>query len=147
MGSRRISWRWFLLAALVALALVAGGVVWSARPKKNAIKIEVTGTRGLAFQGTAEVDGEPQELNGTVPAELILEGRRVTYSFTSKAKSGGFQVKALLDGKAIGSAGSAPGTSRGIRGWVQSNWGWGPPRVSWENFSRDQDKGWLAPPP
>jgi hypothetical protein len=147
MGSRRISRRWFLLTALlVALALVAG-IVWSARPKTNAITIEVTGTSGLPFQGTAEVDGTHQELNGTVPAEFSLEGRRVTYSFTSTKKSGGFQVRVLLGDLAIASAGSGNPPIRGIRGWVQSDWGWDYPRRSFENFSRDDDKGWLAPPP
>jgi hypothetical protein len=146
---RLISKRWFLLAALlVAVALVVvGGIVWSARPKKNTIKIEVTGTSGLAFQGTAEVDGRSQELNGTVPAEFIVEGRRVVYSFTSTDESGGFQVRALLGDRAVGSAGSGTPPIRGIRGWVKSDWGWDLPRHSFENFSRDHDKGWLAPPP
>jgi hypothetical protein len=150
MGSRRLSLRWFLVAALavvLALGLAGAGVAWSARPKPLAVKIEVTGTRGLPFEGTAEVDGETQPLNGTVPAEFSLEGRRVTYSLTSKATSGGFQVRALLGDLAVGSAGSAPGTSRGIRGWVISDWGWDQPRHSFENFDRDDDKGWLAPPP
>jgi hypothetical protein len=150
MGSRRLSLRWFLLAALVvvvALGLVGASVLWSARPKPLAVKIEVTGARGLAFQGTAEVDGEPQELNGTVPAEFSLEGRRVTYSFTSMQKRGGFQVRVLLGDLAIASAGSGNPPKRGIRGWVQSDWGWDWPRRSFENFSRDDDKGWLAPPP
>jgi hypothetical protein len=155
MASRRISRRWVLCAALlVALALVVGRIVWSARPKKNALTIEVTGTSGLAFQGTAEVDGRSEELNGTVPAEFHLEARRLTYSFTSTKKSGGFQVRVLLDDRAgvgrkvaISSAGSGNPPSRGIRGWVKSDWGWDAPRRSFENFSRDDDKGWLAPPP
>lgn len=148
MSPRRIAKRWLLLAAfLVVLALVGGGVVWSARPKKNVVTIEVTGTSGLAFQGTAEVDGRSQELNGTVPAKFSLEARQLTYSFTSTAERGGFQVRVLLGDVALSSAGSAPGTSRGIRGWVKSDWGWDPPRKSFECFSRDADEGWLAPPP
>ena len=150
MSPRRISKRRFLLALavlLVALALVAGGVVWSARPKKNVITLEVTGTSGLAFQGTAEVDGRSQELKGTVPAKFSLEARRLTYSFTSTEESGGLQVRVLLCDVAISSAGSGDPPIRGIRGWVKSDWGWDAPRRSFENFSRDDDKGWLAPPP
>jgi hypothetical protein len=147
--TRRLSKRWFLLAALLlAVALVAvGGVLWSARPKKLPVKLEVTGTPGLPFHGTAEVDGRSQELNGTVPAEFIVEGRLVVYSFTSTDESGGFQVRALLGNRAVGSAGSGTPPIRGIRGWVKSDWGWDLPRHSFENFSRDDDKGWLAPPP
>jgi hypothetical protein len=146
---RRISKRWFVFATLlVVVALVAGGVAWSASPKTNTIKFEVTGTSGLAFQGTAEVDGRSQELNGTVPAEFVVEGRFVVYSFTSTAKSGGFQVRALIGDRAVGSAGSGNPPIRGIRGWVKSNWGWEEPRQRhmFENFSRDDDQGWLAPP-
>jgi hypothetical protein len=146
MGSRP-SRRWILLAALlVVVALVVGGL-WFAYPKKNVITIEVTGTSGLAFQGTAEVDGISQELNGPVPAKFTLEARRLTYSFTSTDKSGVFQVKILLGDVAISSAGSNNPPIRGIRGWVISDWGWEPPRRSFENFSRDEDQGWLAPPP
>jgi hypothetical protein len=124
MGSRP-SRRWFLLAALlVAVALVVG-VLWSARPKKTAITIEVTG----------------------IPAEFTLEARRLTYSFTSTEESGGFQVRVLLGEVAISSAGSGNPPIRGIRGWVKSDWGWDSPRRSFENFFRDEDKGWLAPPP
>jgi hypothetical protein len=142
---RRISKPWFFFAAfLLALALVVvGGVVWYARPKKDTITIEVTGTSGLPFEGTAEVDGVSQELNGTVPAEFVVEGSLVVYSFTSKAKSGGFQVRALRGDRAVGSAGSGDPPIRGIRGWVKSN----PPDHGFENFSRDDDKGWLRPPP
>jgi hypothetical protein len=148
---RRISKRWFLVAAvLVGLALIAGGVAWSARPKKNTIVFEVTGTSGLAIQGTAEVDGTTQELNGTVPAKFVVEGSRVVYSFISTEKSGGFQVRAVLGDLAVGSAGSGDPPIRGIRGWVISYWGWEPPGYfppSFENFSRDDDQGWLNPPP
>jgi hypothetical protein len=132
---------------VLALGLAAAGVVWYARPKTLTVKFEVTGTPGLPFHGTAEVDGRTEELNGTVPAELVVEGRLVAYSFTSTAKSGGFQVRALLGDRAVGSAGSGNPPSRGIRGWVKSDWGWDLPRHSFENFSRDDDEGWLAPPP
>jgi hypothetical protein len=150
MGSRRISKRWIILAAiLVVVGLVAGGgVLWSRQPKKLAVKLEVTGTRGLPFQGTAEVDGVSQDLNGTVPAEFTVEGSLVVYSFTSTAKSGGFQVRALLGERAVGSAGSGNPPIRGVRGWVKSDQTEDlRERHMFENFSRDNDQGWLAPPP
>jgi hypothetical protein len=137
---------------LVALALVAAGVAagvfWYAQPKTLAVKLEVTGTPGLAFRGTAEVDGTTQELSGTVPAEFVVEGRLVVYSFTSTDESGTFQVKALLGNRSVGSAGSGNPPKRGIRGWVKSD----PKedlgeRHMFENFDRDNDKGWYAPPP
>jgi hypothetical protein len=153
MGSR-LSKRWFLLAALLvvlALALGVAGVVWSARPKTLPVVIEVTGPPGFTFRGTADADGRPQELNGTIPpsgpARFFLEGRRVVYSFTSTEEAGEFQVRVLLGDVAISSAGSQNPPIAGVRGWVKSDWGWSPPRRSWETFSRDEDKGWLAPPP
>jgi hypothetical protein len=140
---------------LVALALVVvGGVSWFARPPLLTVKLEVTGKRGLPFQGTVEVDGATQELNGTIPEEFVFEGHLVVYSFTSTDKSGGFQVRALLGNRAVGSAGSGTPPIRGIRGWVKSEWGWDLvtwerrlPNHSFENFPRDDDEGWLAPPP
>ena len=57
---------------LVVLALVVAGVAWSARPKKTAVTIEVSGRPGLAIKGTAEVDGSTQELTGAVPARFVL---------------------------------------------------------------------------
>jgi hypothetical protein len=139
--------RWLLLAALlVVVALVAAGVAWSARPKTNALVIKVSGTSGLALQGTAEVDGSPRELTGTVPTEFHLEGRRVTYSLTTTEDAGEFRVHTVLGQATLGSAGSLNPPRYGVRGWVQSDWGWSPPRRWIESFDKAEDKGWLSPP-
>jgi hypothetical protein len=148
-----MSRRWFLVAALVVVvALVAGGavggVVWSARPKTNAVVIKVSGTSGLALEGTAEVDGSPRELTGTVPTEFHLEGRRVTYSLKTPEDAGEFRVHVTLGDVTLGSAGSTNPPVYGIRGWVQSDWGWSPRPRNWiENFNKAEEKGWLTPPP
>jgi hypothetical protein len=142
--------RWFLVTAvLVVLALVVAGVVWSARPKTNAIVIKVTGTPGLILHGTAEIDGNSRELTGTVPTEFLLEGRRVTYSLTTTEDSGEFRVFAALGDVTLKSAGSLNPPKNGVRGWVQSDWGWGSsrPRDWIETFPRDGEQDWLSPPP
>jgi hypothetical protein len=151
MGGSGMSRRWFLLLALlvvVVLALVGGGAVWLARPKKTAVTIDVyPGTPGVAFKGTAEVDGRPQELTGTVPKQFVLEGYRVTYSLTSTEDSGEFRVRAVLGDITLGSAGSEDPPRNGIRGWVKSGWGWSRPKHWIECFPRDGEAKWLTPPP
>jgi hypothetical protein len=145
-----MSRRWILLTTLlvvVAVALVAAYVVWSARPKTNAIVIKVAGTRGLPLQGTAEVDGISRELKGTVPTEFHLEGRRITYSLTTTEDEGEFRVWAIQGDVTLGSSSSLSPPKFGVRGWVQSDWGWSPPRRWIENFDREAGKGWLSPPP
>jgi hypothetical protein len=147
-----MSKRWILLTALlvvVVLATFGTYVVWSARPKTNAIVIKVDGTRGLALQGTAEVDGSSRELTGTVPTEFHLEGRRVTFSLTTPEDSGEFRVFVVLGDVTLKSSSSLNPPTNGVRGWVQSDWGWSQPRPrDWiEIFPRKGGKEWLSPPP
>jgi hypothetical protein len=144
-----MSKRWLvLLAVLVVLSLGAAGTVWAmGRPKKNTVVLEVFGTNGVPFKGTAEVDGSTQELTGTVPAEFTLEGYRMKYTFTTTADSGEFRVKATLGGVALGSSGSGSPPKNGVRGWVKSDWGWSPPSHWIEPFDKDGQPAWLSPPP
>jgi hypothetical protein len=140
--------RLVLIGFLLVPALAVAGAVWLAWPKKNVVIVEVyPGTPGIAFKGTAEVDGVTQELVGTVPARFVLEGCRVTYSLTSAEDSGEFRVKAIIGDAALGSTGSGNPPRNGVRGWVKSNWGWSPPNHWIESFDKDGDKGWMAPPP
>jgi hypothetical protein len=145
-----MSKRWVLfLTILVVLALGTAGTVWAmGRPKKNTIVLEVSGTNGLAFKGTAEVDGTSRDLSGSVPAEFVLEGYRMKYTFTTTAVSGEFRVKAIRDGVTLGgAAGSGNPPKNGARGWVKSDWGWSPPRYWLEPFDMDGQPEWLSPPP
>jgi hypothetical protein len=144
-----MSKRWFLfLTILVVLALGTAGTVWAmGRPKKNAIVLEVSGTNGLAFKGTAEVDGRTQDLTGSVPAEFALEGYRMKYTITTTADSGEFRVKAILGGVTLGGSGSGSPPKNGVRGWVKSDWGWSPPSNWIEPFDREGQPEWLSPPP
>ncbi len=144
-----MSRRRFLLIAVpvVLLLLGAATLVWLARPEKATVIIEVSGTPGLAVQGTSEVDGEPGELEGTVPAKFVLEGSRVTFSLTSTAGSGEFRVRAAIGDRAFGSLGSGRPPSRGIRGWVKTGWAWGSTSHWLEGFTREEDEGWDKPPP
>jgi hypothetical protein len=143
-----MSRRRFLLAVLAVVALVIAGAVWIARPQKTKLTLEVyPGTPGLAFQGTAEVDGSSRELAGTVPKQFVLEGYRVTYSLTSAEEAGEFRVRALIGDVAIGSSGSGNPPRNGVRGWVKSSWGRSGP-ISWiESFHKDEPGKWLTPPP
>jgi hypothetical protein len=140
---------WVLIVGpLVVLALLVAGGVWLAWPKKNTVTIEVfPGTPGVAFHGTADVDGVSRELTGTVPDQFVLEGYRITYSLTSGDEAGEFRVKATIGGVAIGSSGSGNPPTKGVRGWVKSNWGWSPPDHWIESFGKDADTGWMSPPP
>ena len=144
MSGRRLT----ILIVLVLLAVVGTGVAGVGWPKKSKVTIEVyPGTSGLAFQGTADVDGVSQELTGTVPAKFVLEGYRMTYSLTSPADAGEFRVKALIGETALGSSGSGDPPTRGVRGWVKSGWGWQTPSHWIESFTKEGDTGWMSPPP
>ena len=144
-----MSRRWVLFVGLLIVpALVVAGTLWLVWPKKNVVTLEVyPGTPGTAFHLTADVDGVSQERSGTVPAQFVLEGRRVTYSLTSAEDAGEFRVKALIGGVALGSSGSGNPPKNGVRGWVKSHWGWSPPEHWIESFDKDADKGWKSPPP
>jgi hypothetical protein len=143
----RLFLRIALLFLLFMVPVVAGGAVWSARPQKTAVALEVTGKPGLEIKGTAEVDGTARELTGTVPAEFALEGYHLTYSFTTPEDAGEFRVKALQGGAALGSATSGNPPKNKVRGWVKSNWAWAPPDHWIESSDRDQELRWLRPPP
>ena len=135
------------LSAVLALVVVGAGAVWFARPRKLPVTVDVTGTRGLAIKGTAEVDGRTQELTGDVPAKFVLDGSRVTFSLSTTEDSGEMRVRAAIGDVAFGSNSSGNPPKRGVRGWVQSGWGWSTP-TSWiEGFDLDGDQSWMAPPP
>jgi hypothetical protein len=135
------------------LLAAAAVVVWLGRPKKTAVTLEVTGTRGLAVKGTCEEDGHSRDLAGEVPTrrgEVLrfdLEGYRVTYSLMTEEDSGEFRVKPIVGGNALGPGGSQNPPKKAVRGWVQSAW-WGSPPNSWiESHDKDKQEGWLKPPP
>jgi hypothetical protein len=71
----------------------------------------------------------------------------VTYSLTSPADAGEFRVKAVFGGVALGSSGSGDPPTKGVRGWVKSNWGWEEPSHWIETFNKDNDQGWMSSPP
>jgi hypothetical protein len=143
-----MSKRRFLLLALAVVLLTAGGIsAWFAWPRKTVLTVEVTGTRGLAIQGTCEVDGSPRDLTGSVPTQFVLEGYRVTYSLVAPKDSGQFRVRDVIRDRAFGAAGSGNPPRNGVRGWVKSGW-WGTEPAHWiEAFARDGQPGWLKPPP
>jgi hypothetical protein len=142
-----MSKRWVLLLLLVVVALAVAGVVWYGQPQKIVLTIEVTGRRGLAVKGTADVDGVKQELTGTLPARFVLEGHRITYSLANTEDSGEVRAKALIADAAIGSSTTGDPPKYNIRGWVQANWWWSPPSHGIESFDPDADTGWRFPPP
>jgi hypothetical protein len=141
--------RYVFLALSVVLLLVvaAAAVVWFARPKKTAVTLEVSGTRGLAVKGTCEVDGNSRDLTGEVPTQFDLQGYRVTYSLTTPEDSGEFRVKAAVGDKVLGAGGSGSPPKNAVRGWVKSLWWWSPPSYWIESQDKDEQQGWLVPPP
>jgi hypothetical protein len=146
MTRRRI----LLIAIPVVLLLVAAGAaaaVWFARPKQVTVTLQVTGTRGLPFKGTAEVDGRSQDLSGTIPAQFELKGSRVIFTFVSTEDSGEMQVKGLIDGIAFGSGTTRNPPQNGIRGWVNCGWASSTPGSWYERFDRDNPPKWMVPPP
>jgi hypothetical protein len=139
--------RFLLLALLVLLLSAAAIAVWFALPKKTAVTVEVSGTPGLAVQGTCDVDGNSRDLTGTVPTQFVLEGYRVTYSLTSAEDSGEFRVRTVIRDQAYGSSSSGSPPRNGVRGWVKSAW-WGARPDHWiESFHREEQRGWFSPPP
>jgi hypothetical protein len=152
-GESRMSRRRILLIALPAVlvlgvaAAAVGAAVWFARPKKVAVTLDVTGTRGLAIKLTADEDGKRRELTDTVPRKFDLEGYRVTYSLTSTEDAGEFRVKAAIGETGLASATSGNPPRKGIRGWVKSGWGGSFPSHWLESFYPDEERGWRVPPP
>ena len=145
--SRRRSLLIALPVVVLLLAAGAAAAAWFARPKKVAVTVEVSGTPGLTVKGTAEVDGNTQELTGTVPTKFVLEGSRMTFSLTTPADEGEFRVKTILGGKALAPGGSGSPPKNGVRGWVKSGWGWSPPEFWTEPFDKDAKPAWMTPPP
>jgi hypothetical protein len=145
-----MSKRWLLsLAVLLVLVLAAAaaGVVWYAQPQKVVVTIEVTGRRGLAVKGTADVDGVRQELTGSLPTRFVLEGYKVTYSLANTEDAGEIRAKAMIDDAALGSSTTGDPPKYGIRGWVQSSW-WRSPPTDWiESYDLEKDEAWKRPPP
>jgi hypothetical protein len=143
--------RILLLAIMVVLLLVVGGAVagglWYASPKKVAVTLDVSAPAGFATKGTSEVDGQSQDLTGSGSTKFELEGRRIVFTFTSPENTGEFKVKTIVHGntRAPGSSGDPP--KRGVRGWVKSGWAWEAPSEWVEMFDKDQDTGWMKPPP
>jgi hypothetical protein len=143
-----MSKRWLLLlAVLVVLAMAAAGALWYGQPQKTVVTLEITGPRGLAVKGTADVDGVQQELTGTLPTKFVLEGRRITYSLANTEDSGEVRAKAIIDDLATGSSTTGDPPKYRIRGWVQAQWWRSPPSHGIESFDPDADTGWRFPPP
>jgi hypothetical protein len=148
-----MSKRRFLLIAIpvvvlpVVLLLAAAVALWFARPKPAAVTIEVTGTAGLPIKGTSEVDGKTQDLTGTVPTRFVLEGHKVTFSLTTPLNDGEFRVKTTAGETLLAPSGSGSPPKNGVRGWVQTSWGWSSPTHWIEPYPKDGQQGWLKPPP
>jgi hypothetical protein len=136
-----------LLTLAVFLLLAIAAAVWLSWPKKVAVTVAVSGTRGHKVQGTADVDGSPRDLTGTVPTEFVLGGRRVTFTLASTEEAGEFRVKLAVGGTVTRSVGSHSPPTNGVRGWVKTGWGWSPPAEWLESFDRSADPGWISPPP
>jgi hypothetical protein len=148
-----MSKRRFLLIAIpvvvlpVVLLLAAAVAMWFARPKPAVVTVEVTGTAGLPIKGTSEVDGHTQDLTGTVPTRFVLEGQRVTFSLTTPEDGGEFRVKTTVGETVLAPSGSGSPPKNGVRGWVQTSWGWSSPTNWIEPYPKDGQQGWLKPPP
>lgn len=142
-----MSKRWLILVAILVVALAAAGAFWYGQPQKTVLTLEVTGRRGLAVKGTADVDGVQQELTGSVPAKFVLEGYRITYTLGNTSDSGEIRAKAAIDDSAIGSSTTGEPPKYKIRGWLQANWWRAPPAHGIESFDPENDTGWRFPPP
>ena len=145
--SRRRSLLLAVPVVLLFLAAAAAAAAWYARPKPVALTVRVYGTDGLPLQGTAEVDGKTQDLTGTVPTELRFEGTRIVYTLTSPAEAGEFRVNPIIGGKSYTFSGSGKPPKNGVRSWVKSHWGSGPPDYWVEPFDKEKAPAWLTPPP
>jgi uncharacterized protein (TIGR03067 family) len=144
----RRPWRRLLLPILLVALLVAStAAFWVARPKERELRLEVEGTRGLEFTGTCEVNGVTQELEGTVPTDLVFHGTRMTYTLRPTQKSGMLWVRYHVDGRACSFAGSKGSPPKGVRGWVKSDWEWSETTHWIEPFETEGEPKWLKPPP
>jgi len=70
----------------------------SARPAK----FSITGSRGLNYSGTIEVDGTSREVEGTVPGEETLEsGDQVSGTFQKQQSKGQLRIQLLYKGSSV----------------------------------------------
>ncbi len=146
--SRRRIWLLAIPVVLIFVAAAAGAAAWSARPKKVAVTVDVTGPAGMPLKGTAEVDGVKQELTGTVPVKFAFEGKRVLFAFSTSAESGEFRAHGAINGAVFNGASSRNPPTYGVRGWVKSDWAWSEPKAWLESFDKEGEHPWLkAPPP
>ena len=125
-----MSKRRLLLVVVPALVLAVGAVAgWYVWPRKTVLTLDITGTEGIIVQGTIEVDGKTEEVSGTVPKQVVLEGYRLSYALMSADDTGEFRVRALLGERAQGSAGSLSPPRLAVHGWAKSRWGGAAPEV------------------
>lgn len=70
----------------------------SARPTK----FSISGSRGLTYSGTVEVDGSSREVEGDVPGQVTLDsGTRVSGTFKKQQPKGQLRIQLLYKGSSI----------------------------------------------
>jgi tetratricopeptide (TPR) repeat protein len=70
----------------------------SARPTK----FNISGSRGLTYTGTVEVDGSSREVEGKVPGEVALDsGNQVSGTFEKQQPKGQLRIQLLYKGSPI----------------------------------------------
>lgn len=103
---------------LVAVFLVGGMVLFGVVTRVGSVttKVVLTGPDGLQVTGTFTADGKAQDVNETLPAEIVIRARRISLVVAGSDETESLSAKVFVDGEP-----RVSGAQRHIRVDVRGN--------------------------
>jgi hypothetical protein len=130
----------FLPLAILFLGFAIAGDVLRTMDRPRHFVMEVGGTEGANFVGTASVDGQVQKLKGIIPGKYEFDGFKVESIFALVNPDGkaDIAVVALADGRSLSSGGtSQTGLRLDLSSFGYSEQ-WGGTSIHWTRMTDDE---------